>query len=121
MRVADASQKSWRLCDQLHIDGEARLVIQLRNSARAAFPEAEVSEATHFDLMRDFVARMDTLPNLAPNILPPRGRFVPLSAMPSLERGGELSSTSSGSTRSSEAEWEDTSENNSVVVTTLSQ
>ena len=98
-RLAAAARTSWQLANELELDEADRLVLQLRNAARAAFPAAEVSAATQTELLAEFRARAHVVPDVAPGTLPARGNFVPLSAICSLLEG-ELDGTSSASSSS---------------------
>lgn len=101
-RLALAARASWKLGEELGLGIADRLVLQLRNSARAAFPDAEVSAESHRGLLDAFRARAETLLDVAPCTLPARGGVVPLCEIGGeLAEGGGTSSASSSSTFSS--------------------
>jgi len=94
-RLAIASRASWKLGEQLGLGMAERLVLQLRNCARAAFPDAEVTVEAHRDLIAAFRARSETVPDVPRCMLPARGGVVPLA-----EIGGELGGELGGGTSS---------------------
>lgn len=98
-RLADASRKSRQMGVEICIGGAELLVLQLRNAARAAFPDAEVSCASQNELVRGFRARAEYVRGVSPATLPARGNFVPLAAIGSVCLG-ELDGTSSASSSS---------------------
>lgn len=99
-RLAVAARASWRLGEEMGLKIADRLVLQLRNSARAAFPDAEVSAESHRELLAAFRARAEALPDVAPCTLPARGGVVPLSEIGG-ELGGELGGGTSSASSSS--------------------
>ena len=98
-RLAAAARTSWQLANEIGLEGQDRLVLQLREAGRAAFPDADVSAATQVGLLEDFRTRAHVVPDVVQGLLPARGNFVPLSAIGSLPEG-ELDGTSSASSSS---------------------
>lgn len=98
-RLADASRKSRQMGMEMHLGGAELLVLQLRNAARAAFPDAEVSCASQNELLQGFRARAEYMQGVSHATLPARGNFVPLAAIGSVYLG-ELDGTSSASSSS---------------------
>jgi hypothetical protein len=97
-RLADASRKSRQMGVEICIGGAELLVLQLRNAARAAFPDADVSCASQNQLLRDFRARAEPVRGASPTTLVARGNFVPLAAIGGVclgEHDGASSASSS--------------------------
>jgi hypothetical protein len=101
-RIASSSRKSWEFARNAGLAPGERLLLQLRNAATAAFPDAVVDSKKHARLLAAAATHVEPRQSQCLDMLPCRMGFVPLAALAATgPQGSDTGSSASGSSWSS--------------------